>query len=79
MLFFKARICLLKVSRRKHGIKEFSNRLKGSQIRLPVNYQERGICQDVDACGVGEHFSNKIAIASTASIYSICWGKSPGI
>ncbi len=40
---------------------------------------ERGSCPDAEACGVEERFSNKIAIAPTASISIICGGTSPGI
>jgi ribonucleoside-diphosphate reductase alpha chain len=40
---------------------------------------ERGACPDAQACGVFERFSNKIAIAPTASISIICGGTSPGI
>lgn len=41
--------------------------------------QERGPCLDAQACGVMERFSNKLAIAPTASISIICGGASPGI
>ncbi|MGL4426793.1 MAG: ribonucleoside-diphosphate reductase subunit alpha [Alphaproteobacteria bacterium] len=41
--------------------------------------QERGPCPDAQACGVMERFSNKLAIAPTASISIICGGASPGI
>lgn len=40
---------------------------------------ERGPCPDAAACGISERFSNKIAIAPTASISIICGGTSPGI
>ena len=40
---------------------------------------ERGPCPDQKACGSRERFSNKIAIAPTASISIICGGTSPGI
>ncbi len=40
---------------------------------------ERGPCPDALACGVNQRFSNKIAIAPTASISIICGGTSPGI
>ena len=40
---------------------------------------ERGPCPDAADYGSGERFSNKIAIAPTASISIICGGASPGI
>jgi ribonucleoside-diphosphate reductase alpha chain len=40
---------------------------------------ERGACPDAAEYGVHERFSNKMAIAPTASISIICGGASPGI
>src|SRR6185312_13494739 len=40
---------------------------------------ERGACPDAADYGVMERFSNKMAIAPTASISIICGGTSPGI
>ena len=40
---------------------------------------ERGACPDAAEFGVEERFSNKLAIAPTASISIICGGASPGI
>ena len=40
---------------------------------------ERGPCLDAAECGMHERFSNKTAIAPTASISIICGGTSPGI
>jgi ribonucleoside-diphosphate reductase alpha chain len=40
---------------------------------------ERGACPDAADYGVDERFSNKMAIAPTASISIICGGTSPGI
>ncbi len=40
---------------------------------------ERGPCPDAAEYGINERFSNKIAIAPTASISIICGGTSPGI
>merc|ERR1712185_692448 len=40
---------------------------------------EKGACPDAKEYGVNERFSNKIAIAPTASISIICGGTSPGI
>ncbi len=41
--------------------------------------EERGACPDAAEFGVSERFSNKIAIAPTASISIICGNASPGI
>ena len=41
--------------------------------------EERGACPDAAEYGFQERFSNKIAIAPTASISIICGGASPGI
>lgn len=41
--------------------------------------EERGSCMDAADCGVMERFSNKIAIAPTASISIIAGNSSPGI
>jgi len=41
--------------------------------------KERGACPDAAEYGIMERFSNKMAIAPTASISIICGGSSPGI
>tara|TARA_B100001123_G_scaffold181650_1_gene208048 strand:- start:254 stop:2185 length:1932 start_codon:yes stop_codon:yes gene_type:complete len=41
--------------------------------------EERGSCPDADEYGFKERFSNKTAIAPTASISIICGGASPGV
>ena len=41
--------------------------------------EERGPCPDAAEYGVNERFSNKTAIAPTASISIICGGTSPGV
>ncbi len=41
--------------------------------------EERGACPDASDYGIMERFSNKMAIAPTASISIICGGSSPGI
>src|SRR3546814_2421912 len=40
--------------------------------------EERGPCPDAEEFGIMERFSNKMAIAPTASISIICGGASPG-
>ena len=40
---------------------------------------ERGACPDADDYGISERFTNKLAVAPTASISIICGGASPGI
>ncbi len=41
--------------------------------------EERGSCPDAAEYGINERFSNKTAIAPTASISIICGGTSPGV
>ncbi len=41
--------------------------------------EERGACPDAEEFGMMERFSNKMAVAPTASISIICGGASPGI
>jgi len=41
--------------------------------------EERGACPDAAEYGINERFSNKTAIAPTASISIICGGTSPGV
>ncbi len=41
--------------------------------------EERGACPDAEEYGYSERFSNKTAIAPTASISIICGGASPGV
>ncbi len=41
--------------------------------------EERGACPDAAEYGIKERFSNKTAIAPTASISIICGGSSPGV
>jgi ribonucleoside-diphosphate reductase alpha chain len=55
------------------GIKEYAD--KSSVIIA----EEKGACPDAKDYGVKERFSNKMAIAPTASISIICGGSSPGI
>ena len=41
--------------------------------------EERGACPDAEECGIKARFSNKMAVAPTASISIICGGTSAGI
>lgn len=41
--------------------------------------EERGACPDAEECGIKERFSNKTAVAPTASISIIAGNSSPGI
>jgi ribonucleoside-diphosphate reductase alpha chain len=41
--------------------------------------EQKGACPDAEECGLMERFSNKMAVAPTASISIICGGSSPGI
>ena len=41
--------------------------------------EEKGACPDAEEYGIKERFSNKTAIAPTASISIICGGASPGV
>lgn len=57
----------------------FENIKKKADAASVILAEERGACPDAEEFGVMERFSNKIAIAPTASISIICGGASPGI
>ena len=60
--------------------KRFFSSIKEQADRASVKLaDEKGPCPDAKDYGVRERFSNKIAIAPTASISIICGGASPGI
>ncbi|MBE8220970.1 MAG: ribonucleotide-diphosphate reductase subunit alpha, partial [Alphaproteobacteria bacterium] len=60
--------------------KRIFTHIKGQvDIASHVLAEERGPCPDAAECGMKERFSNKTAIAPTASISIICGGTSPGI
>ena len=60
--------------------KRMFRHIKGQADEASVKLaHERGACPDAAEYGVMERFSNKIAIAPTASISIICGGASPGI
>jgi ribonucleoside-diphosphate reductase alpha chain len=60
--------------------KRMFRHIKGQADEASVKLaEERGACPDAAEYGIMERFSNKIAIAPTASISIICGGASPGI
>lgn len=59
--------------------KIFQHIKKGVDAASTKLAEERGPCLDAAECGSMERFSNKMAIAPTASISTICGGTSPGI
>ena len=60
--------------------KRMFRHIKGQADEASVKLaHERGACADAAEYGIMERFSNKIAIAPTASISIICGGASPGI
>jgi ribonucleoside-diphosphate reductase alpha chain len=60
--------------------KRMFRHIKGQADEASVKLaHERGACPDAADYGIKERFSNKIAIAPTASISIICGGTSPGI
>ena len=56
--------------------KHIQERADQASVKLA---EERGSCPDAEEYGIKERFSNKTAIAPTASISVICGGASPGI
>lgn len=59
--------------------KMFEHIRKGADAASLKLGAERGACPDAAECGSGERFSNKMAIAPTASISIITGNASPGI
>jgi len=60
----------------KKIFKNIQEKVDASSVLLA---EERGACPDAEEYGIKERFSNKTAIAPTASISIICGGSSPGI
>ena len=60
----------------KKVFKDIQTKVDAASVTLA---EERGACPDAEEYGVKERFSNKTAIAPTASISIICGGTSPGI
>ena len=59
--------------------KMFEHIRKEADAASVILAEERGPCLDAAECGAMERFSNKMAIAPTASISIICGNASPGI
>jgi len=59
--------------------KIFKNIQKKVDDSSKILAEERGACPDAADYGINERFSNKTAIAPTASISIICGGTSPGV
>ncbi len=60
----------------KRMFKHIRSQANAASRRLAA---ERGACPDAAEYGIAERFSNKMAVAPTASISIICGGASPGI
>tara|TARA_Y100001001_G_scaffold64422_1_gene61690 strand:+ start:95 stop:1981 length:1887 start_codon:yes stop_codon:yes gene_type:complete len=61
------------------NLKIFRHIKAGVDAASTLLAEERGACPDASDYGINERFSNKTAIAPTASISIICGGTSPGI
>ena len=59
--------------------KIFKNIKEKADRASKIIADKKGACPDANDYGVNERFSNKIAIAPTASISIICGGSSPGV
>ncbi len=57
----------------------FANIRKDADAASRKLAEERGACPDAAEFGIMERFSNKMAVAPTASISIICGGASPGV
>ncbi|TVQ85236.1 MAG: ribonucleoside-diphosphate reductase subunit alpha [Micavibrio sp.] len=60
----------------KRMFKQIRSAADAASVKLA---KERGPCPDAKDYGINERFSNKMAVAPTASISIICGGTSPGI
>ena len=60
--------------------KKIFNHIKDGADQASIDLaKEKGPCPDAEEYGIMERFSNKTAVAPTASISIICGGSSPGI
>ena len=60
-------------------VQMFKHIREGANEASRILAEEKGACPDAAEFGIMERFSNKMAIAPTASISIICGGTSPGI
>tara|TARA_Y100000590_G_scaffold68382_1_gene74505 strand:+ start:5193 stop:7130 length:1938 start_codon:yes stop_codon:yes gene_type:complete len=77
--FQKKNISLESVMSKVWNKKIFKNIQDKVDISSKELAEERGACPDAEEYGIKERFSNKTAIAPTASISIICGGTSPGV
>ena len=77
--FQKKNIPLESVMSKVWNNKIFKNIKKKVDVSSKELAEERGACPDAEEYGIKERFSNKTAIAPTASISIICGGTSPGV
>jgi len=77
--FQKKNIPLESVMSKVWNKKIFEHIQKKVDESSQVLADERGACPDAAEYGINERFSNKTAIAPTASISIICGGTSPGV
>ena len=75
----KKRIPIESVMAKVWNKRIFSSIKEQADNASKVLAQDKGACPDANDYGVQERFSNKIAIAPTASISIICGGSSPGV
>ncbi|MEQ9115816.1 MAG: ribonucleoside-diphosphate reductase subunit alpha [Rickettsiales bacterium] len=61
------------------NMKMFKHIKKSVDAASKTLAEQKGPCPDAEECGMMERFSNKMAVAPTASISIICGGSSPGI
>ncbi len=75
----KKRIPIESVMAKVWNKRIFSSIKEQADNASKVLAKDKGACPDANDYGVQERFSNKIAIAPTASISIICGGSSPGV
>ena len=75
----KKRIPIESVMAKVWNKRIFSSIKEQADNASKVLAKDKGACPDANDYGVEERFSNKIAIAPTASISIICGGSSPGV
>ena len=75
----KKRIPIESVMAKVWNKRIFSSIKEQADDASKVLAKDKGACPDANDYGVEERFSNKIAIAPTASISIICGGSSPGV